>query len=361
MNDIAPATLSPQQRRSKNEKLTVDRLLDVFAKAGFPDKTMKPRAASQTQMNFYVMNSRNPREFFKGRMAEDIRKGDVAKYAAWRAEMRGGQMPTETLRQEMVVLSAALTYAEMMGWIEENRIAHGRPNYKDSNKIVHCTAFAPESGDQVHAIANHLFNIPKKAVYGWMTLFAAMTGMRASEIAVLRMDAAIDPSTGVPEPGYAKDGVLYIRRSKHGINPRYRMSPEFMEMFDCFMEWHLCFHASDPEYFPVHSRRRIVKDGRTRWEKIMTDPDVNFSAALGRACEALRIRKVRPHGLRSFFVTYHRRQGLRDELIAEMIGDKTVEYIQTIYGDVIDGPKLSMLPSNGEAAWLKWRKEASLR
>jgi len=56
---------------------------------------------------------------------------------------------------------------------------------------------------------------------------------------------------------------------------------------------------------------------------------------LKAACKALGIRRVSPHGLRSYFVTQAREAGLTDAEIAMLIGDKTgPAIIAHTYGDV---------------------------
>jgi len=67
---------------------------------------------------------------------------------------------------------------------------------------------------------------------------------------------------------------------------------------------------------------------------------------------------VTAHGLRSFYVTKRRSDGIADAQIAAEIGDNNVEMISQTYGDRppnwTGGQKLSFLPSEGLPAWRRW-------
>ena len=132
----------------------------------------------------------------------------------------------------------------------------------------------------------------------YLTLFAAMFGLRRSELLRLRVDAR-----SPDEPGYVEGNHLFLRRSKGGLNPWFELTADHLELLAGHRAWHA---RRSPWYFPGQNPKHYP--GRN-----------SFTTALRRASLALRIGLVTPHGLRSFYVTKRRGDGLGDMQVAAEI------------------------------------------
>jgi hypothetical protein len=75
---------------------------------------------------------------------------------------------------------------------------------------------------------------------------------------------------------------------------------------------------------------------------------------------ALGVHHVTPHGLRAFYVTKRRSDGVPDAQIAAEIGDSNPEMISQSYGGLpanwSGGEKVDFIPSKGQLAWSEWYK-----
>lgn len=258
----------------------------------------------------------------------------IEAYKNWRLRQFKDGKGTRAVDKETQTLSNVINYA-VFGTQQErlNYIKSNRPKYHVVK--THARDRMPGSAAVVHRLADYFFRKPVSEVFGWMTLFQMFMGVRTSELLRLQLNAAAD------EAGHVAAGHLHLgRRSKSGVNPYCIISPEFAEMLACFHRWHKTRFPRHQPYFPGPFGNVVSPPGHGH--------------ALTRACKQLGLPHLSPHGLRAYYVTKHRREGITDAAIAAQIGDKTVALISTIYGDIPGGQKLAWLPDQGLPAWQLW-------
>jgi len=267
----------------------------------------------------------------------------VPKYAAWRLRQFRDGRGTRAVDKEVQTLSNIINFAVFgTKQVRLNFVQSNRPRYH----VVRSPSRArmPESADVIHQLADYFLTASqhdgralRSEVFGWMTLFQMFMGVRTDELMRLRLDAKPE------EAGAIVNGWLHLgRRSKSGVNPYCAIGPEFGQMIQCFHRWHADRFPKAKAYFPS-------PDGELH--------HVSHCKALTRAARTLGLPHITPHGLRSYYVTKRRRDGILDSHIAAEIGDKTVSLIATTYGDTPGGQKLSWLPSQGLPAWTLWQNQ----
>lgn len=338
------ATASPFEPRGD----TFATAAAAYLKAGCPNKQGEPRAKTFCATETVCIDHLT--SYFGTFTLDKIRLKELMPYAKWRMALcrrAGGHRIVEL---DWQTLSNVINFSVLQGWSDFNFVRAGRPRLRFHNpqgsriaiRIRHCREVAPRSADDIHAIANHLFDNIRSETSGWYVLIAPLTGCRKSELLRLRLDAR------TPEdPGHLSEAHLYIRRSKSGVNPYVALTPDLLELFDCFLYWHGQRYSRNPWFFP----------GRGLRAARLIEPS-SISHAIHAACKSLELPTITPHGLRSYYVTKRRSDGASDELIAREIGDKTVETIRQTYGDIPpDRVKLTWRPSTGLPAWLRWRSQ----
>lgn len=293
---------------------TVANLLDRWSKAGFPNA--------------------------RGALPGDRHKRDHAKRIKFLSAVAGSKFASEispawcngyaTTRQkdrqrsravdlELGTLKTALDFAAVQGWIEKNPLGFGRPKFHRASEVVHCRERMPANADELHTLANALFEDRRSEVLGFLTLFLAYTGCRTSE--ALRCCAAAKSRY---EAGFVEGDFLWLKRSKGGINPFVMIHPALRRLLDTLFAWHRKTWAKSPWLFP---------SPRNRGDSPV-DPCA-LGHALTRICRLAALRHITPHGLRAYFVTVRRSQGINDAQIAAEIGDKTgPTIISQTYGDI---------------------------
>lgn len=314
-------------------------MAEMYLAASCPNNCLEPRppefcAVEKTRLKFLT-------QFFGTTPLDDIKIPKLHDYRIWRVTYCRRGKGNRTVDMDMCTLSNVISYAVAIGRIEMNYIKHGRPRFQKSAAVSRSRERAPASADQVHKIAEFFFRTLKSEVNGWLVLFSMMTGCRNVELRKLRMDAKTHD-----EPGFIQANCLFIRRAKGGVNPFIQITDEIAEMIDCFLYWHQCRYPESPWYFP----------GWVTGEPIQKD---SLRNAMYAACAHYQFRNFTPHGLRSFYVTKRRGDGIFDSQIASEIGDKTTSLISQTYGDVppnwLGRVKLSFKPSTGLPAWLQWQ------
>lgn len=279
--------------------------------------------------------------FFGSQPLASIKLVRLPEYKKWRiARLKRNTSGERTVDLDLCTLSNVMNYAVAIGSLDFNYI-RVRPRFRSDRDVDHCRQFAPQSADEVHAMADFFLEDPRSESQGWLTLFDAMSGCRISELLRLRTDA-----TSRDHPGYIERGFLFIRRSKKGINPFILITEEFQTMLVAFWNWHKTrFPKGSPWFFPGRSKDEPIR-GST------------FSHAIPRCAKALGLPHRKAHGFRSFYVTKRRSDGVSDTRIAKEIGDKTVALMEKSYGAVpenwVGGEPLSFIPKKREPAWNKW-------
>lgn len=319
---------------------TLAELADLYTAARCPNRKLEPREETFTQAE--TARVTRLKAFFGRLPAASIRLADLPRYKDWRIrQIKKAVGGERTVDLDLVTLSNILSYGVATGQLEFNYISRGRPCYRRAADIRHSRAVAPASAEIIHRLALHFFDTQRSEVFGWQALFAAFTGCRTSELLRLRLDA-----DAPGEPGHVAGNILFLgQRSKHGIDPWVNIFPEFAAMLTAHRRWHAELYPESPWYFP----------GRYPGQPVDRHA---FGHALRRACAALGLPHVTPHGFRSFYVTKRRSDGLTDTQIAGEIGDKTVALMQRTYGarpaNWTGGKVLTWLPSDSLPAWQKW-------
>lgn len=322
-------------------------LANLWLDANCPNSRLEPqpqRIPAETK------RVENLVSFFGKHHPDEIRPTLLPAFAAWRMRQCVKGSGERTVDLDLVTLSSVLTYGVLKGVCEFNAVKTHRPKYRKASDVRHARVVMPPSADAIHQLADHFFSDFRSEVFGWQALFAMFTGNRTSELLRLRTDART-----VDDPGFiqwAKNpkpdgplGLLHIQRSKHGMNPEVIIGAEFADMLACHKRWLRDRYPKNPFYLP----------GKLDKQPVMKN---SFSHALRRACVALGLPHITPHGFRAYYVTKRRSDGAADTVIAGEIGDATVSLMQTTYGDRpkswLGGEPLGWLPASGLPAWKKF-------
>ncbi len=315
-------------------------LAQLYLDAGCPNRRLEARGErfiTREKARVTLLQS-----FFGPVLAASIRLADIPRYKAWRIRQVKRGSGERTVDLDTSTLSNVLSYGVATGQLDFNYIRSGRPRYRRANDVRHSRATAPANASVIHQLADELLASVRSEVLGWQLLFAMFTGCRTSELLRLRLDAA-----GPHSAGFYNDGHLFLgARSKHGVNPWAMVGPEFADCLECFHRWHKDRFPRSPWYFPS--------------PKVAGQPvdPCALGHALARLCRQFELPHITPHGLRSFYVTKRRSDGVSDLIIANEIGDQTVSLLQTTYGarpaNWTGGAALSWMPAKGLPAWARW-------
>lgn len=313
---------------------------DRYEKDGYPNKRFERRDETS-----FARDERRKlvhlRAYFGKTPIDEIRIASLPGYQAWRQKrMLGGKGGMRTVEMDYVTLSNVLGHAVSLGWLDMNLVRHGRPRLVTEKNTRHCREVAPADGDELNRLAEMLFVTPKSEVLGWQLLVEAMTGCRTIEVLRMRIDART-----IEEPGFIEGNYLFLDRAKNGVNPFAMIHGDLAEVIEAHRRWLAVRFPLSKFWFPGADGLSPVR--RT-----------SLTHALSRVTQALGLPHRTSHGLRSFYVTKRRSDGVRDEQVAAEIGDKTVDLIRQTYGnrpaDWTGGKKMSWRPSSGAAAWERW-------
>lgn len=316
-----------------------DELSKIYMEEDCPNKRLEPRHngfVKEEQSRIVHLNN-----FFGRYPCDEIRLPLIPSYKNWRIKNIKKGTGERSVDKELVTLSNVLNYGVMSRIIEQNHVAFGRPKYRRSTDVKHCRESAPATADIIHKLARHFFKSRRSEVLGWQLLFTMFTGCRTSEMLRLMLDA-----DSPAKPGFIQGNYLFLRRSKGGVNPFAVIGKEFSKMIRAFKKWHTLRFPDVHFYFPNHMGDCISRHA--------------LSNGLKRACEQLEINHVTPHGVRSFYVTKRRSDGINDVAIAGEIGDKTTLLMETTYGsrppNWFGGGDLTWMPKNSLPAWDQWAR-----
>jgi integrase len=240
---------------------------------------------------------------------------------------------------ELNTLSAALTHAVNAGALAANPISN-RPRFR--RKVVnHCRDFAPLTGDELHKLAAELFSDWRSQPLGWQLLVGAMTGCRTSEVVRLRWDG-----TSRRDPGFIEGDHMWVARSKNGVNPFVQIHPALADALKAMRSWRAARKNQRSSPWLFSSSRRPGKPVEI----------TSLTKALRAISERVVGHLVTSHGLRSFFVTVRRSQGIPDAQIAAEIGDKSgASIIVSTYGAIppnwSGAAQIDWMPAEGKPAW----------
>jgi integrase len=316
--------------------LTLGAVLDLYREAHCPDRHQQPR--DQHRLVQEESRIRKLLPFWQNHKPEHVRPAlDFPRYLAHRT-FRKGAHGGRAVDLELATLANACRWAVMVGKLQSSPFVGPRPKFR-SRQIQHCRDAAPLDAGELHSLAAYLFERTERVVLGWQLLLEAFTGCRTSEILALRWDAQ-----RAGDPGFQDGAWLWLRRCKGGVNPFALIHPALRALLDALAVWRRDLCPKTPWYCPSprDARRPVDRSG--------------LAHALRHAGPAVLGRRITSHGMRSFYVTVRRSQGVTDAQIAAEIGDSTgASLIASTYGSVppnwrAEAP-LAWLPATHPAAW----------
>lgn len=316
----------------------IGELCSEYLKARCPDRNHRPRTGS----SFDGEKSRIERllPFWSNRKVSSLKHKDCAAYHSWRKKNITRGDGGQAVDMELTTLSNVLHWAVYVGKADSNPLALNRPRFRNRKNITHCRETMPVDGNELHALATHFFSHPRSEAIGWQLLLEAMTGCRTSEVLRLRWDAKHQG-----EPGFIDGEWLWLNRSKGGVKPFVQIHPALSECIAALKHWRDWRHPQSKWWLPSP----LVKGA----------PLVRHSLTHGLKREGIAAitggARRTSHGLRAYYVTVRRSQGISDAQIADEIGDKSgASIIVETYGSVPPNWRgsvaLSWMPS-GKPAW----------
>lgn len=319
---------------------TVAKVLTAYKDADCPDRDLHKRperSEAEEKRRCDVLL-----RFFRHQRVRDLDKEMCAEFGAWRLKNteRDGMTGRRAADHELVTLSNALDFCHL-----STEAIKGRRSLYKPSQARHCRDCAPMSGDELHELASLIFagNF-RGQVLGWQLLFEAFTGVRTNEALLWRMDAKRKGPVG--EPGFYDGNILWLHRSKRGVNPWVVVKdrPELKALIEAHEKWHEKYFAESPWYFPS------ISDPMQPVEKSA----LNRKLTRLFECDDVK-KKFTSHGMRAFYVLVRRSQGIADGQIAAEIGDRTASLIESTYGALPTnwqgGAEVSFLPTKGKPAW----------
>lgn len=318
------------------EPRSIGELCVEYLKAKCPDRNHRPKDGEQ--LAWMAMRLKNIQPFWSKRLPHQIKLHDCATYYAWRKKRikrgNGGRM----IDLELGVLSSVLNWAVNTGLSEVNPIAIGRPKFRPKT-VKHCRDAMPLDGNELHALAAHLFEVRQSEALGWQLLLEAMTGCRTSEVLRMRWDAK---HRG--EAGFIENDWLWLKRSKGGVSPFVFIHPALRECLEAMKRWRVWRYPDSPWFIPSY---------RDNGEPVHR---TSLTHALAKAAPLISAGHRTSHGLRAYYVTMRRSEGIKDGQIADEIGDKSgAAIVVSSYGAVPPNWRgsaaLSWLPTEGKPAW----------
>lgn len=320
---------------------TVGTLVDGYVKAGCPDKHFRARTGKQLSQE--ICRTKKLSELMGEVVADDLRTRHCLTYHSARvSQVRAGSSGNRTVDLELSTLSSILRWALRRGLIDADPL-HGRrpPRFQPSPERK-CREAMPADANELHALAAHLFDDRRSEALGWQMLLESFTGCRTIEVLKMRWDAAPHRA------GYVDGEHLWLERAKRGVNPFVLIHPALRSLLDELKRWRKIRRPKSPWFIPSYRH-----DGR--------DPidSCSLTHALQKASALLCNGAPRTsHGLRAYYVTVRRSQGISDGQIAAEIGDSTgAAIISSTYGDVPPnwrgGEAMSWMPPDGIPAWTR--------
>jgi integrase len=205
---------------------------------------------------------------------------------------------------ELQMLSNVFRLAVRRAVLKANPLA-GRACYSVASEIRHCREVAP-TPDGLHQIEYWLRGRGEQETAD-LACFLGYSGLRIGEALMLDWEC-VDWG----------EGLLHVTREKKGVFPWVPLSADLVGLLRQ-MQTRARSHLLFPSPFDPNAPRE-----RTA-----------FGNRLRKACKALGIGHVTPHGLRSYYVSRCRESGLTDAEVSMLIGDKSgPALIAAVYGSL---------------------------
>lgn len=348
--------------------VTVGALAADWIAAGCPFSNVKLRTAKESAP--LAAAWRRAEWWWAGKVWTAIRPQTLDDYFLARCDQvrlysAGRYTGQRTVDVELAALSCLGQWAVLASRVATNPFAT-RETYQDAETIRHCHHAMPENDEQFHRVLTWLWTHrnppstlrPAAAVDRHQDLaagclaFMALTGLRPGEPEFLRQQPAATAfpdrlSTALPGLIYpAPDGSrrLKVHRLKRGQNPAVLLHPALTDFLGAW-ESHasVCLDGDDAGSVPASRPLFPISAG------LVADQ-------LTRACAALGLPRMKPHGFgRAYYVRVRRSQGADDATIAVELGQSSNgDLIRSVYGDPGDGVGGNLydwLPADGAPAW----------
>ena len=343
--------------------LTVDALAKEWLELGLPDakgraRAGKPAAALRAFTTAAL-------RWWTGRRLNAVSRQTMNEFAAWRRQHTPRGQGDSSTDHELTTLSNLCQWAVGAGKLDANPFAK-REKYRLAEDINKCHLHMPDDDQQLHAILKWLWADPAnevRIIAGAWLCFCTLSGLRPGEPATLQRVPPADkfpPNLDAAAPGLSypmPDGTrrMKVARLKRGQNPAIILHPVLTDFLNVWTAW-LALHR------PLASSLSAGGEGRGEVALLfpLSNPDA-LNDQLDRACRALNLREMKPHGFgRAYYVRVRRSQGIDDAAIASELGQSTNgELIRSVYGapkDPVGGQLHDWLPADAAgksvpAAW----------
>lgn len=323
---------------AKTRDPSVGSLLDHYDKLGCPERRGTPRrsrALSDERARLALL-----RQFWERRLSSEVCFATASDYGRKRLTVAKGKTG-RAVDMELTTLSNAITCARQFGLVTTNPIdGSNRPRFHNRANARHARDVMPESAEELHEILDRLFSREQSEAIGWQATFEALTGCRTGEVLRFRVDGRNSRT-----PGFVDEDHLHLARLKGGVNPWVVLTPELRSAIVAHRAWLANRFPESPWWFPCRLDQGVLPTNR-----------ISLTNALQRVAKALSLPGRTSHGLRAYFVTVRRSQGIPDGQIAAEIGDRTgASIIESTYGGVPPNWRgkghLTWLPKGRNPAW----------
>lgn len=335
---------------SERATLTVGQLLDEYLEAGCPDRRLRPRAGRALREERRILAL--ARRWWAPKGARSVNAADCDEFVAWRqadvqarraaGDLRVSGSGLRAAELELAALSNALEFAVRRRRLDGNPLAT-RPNYRHADDIEHAHARQPATDEELHQIGRWMIQTGRE-VSAARVLFQALSGLRCGEYQLIW-----DALAG--QPGHQFSGIrdgrrvdlLWVVREKRGLDPAVEIHPALASFIAAWRRHCRAHWPSSPHWFPQATFPDRPQAGD------------DSGRDLAAACAALGLPRRTTHGLRAFYVTTLRSQGISDSTIASRLGHRSgAGLIATTYGQphqVFGTLTHDWLPNDGVPAW----------
>lgn len=315
-------------RTAERARLCVSTVMDEYTDAGCPDRHLQPRQGTQLREHNRILAL--ARRWWGPKPARNITQADMDEYVAWRqadveARRAAGDLVARgtgvrAAELELAALSSVFHWAARRRRVDANPFAT-RGTYRVPGTVVNAQVHQPSSDEELHALCVWMIQ-QGRPVSAARCMFQALTGLRLGEY-LLRWDAAAG------QPGWICGGlrnglevqVLCISREKHGLNPAVAIHPSLEAFITAWRAYAHRHWPTSPWWFP----RASSPDQPAHVDDSPRD--------LLAASRALGLPGRTSHGLRAFYVTVRRSQGVSDAQISEELGHRSgAGLIARVYG-----------------------------
>lgn len=330
-------------------KLSVQELAEIYLRAGCPKRDGKPREGKQLSEEQRRVGYLT--QYFGSKPHNAVTIEDWRRYKRSREETRerkncSGDRAIDLEKKTWDAIFRVAQLHRSTTGVAGNPLPPIRFHHAD--QVRHARDVMPASGDELHAIAEHLFlSSAESQTLAWLMLYQAKIGHRIGTMLELRRDAAAG------EPGYLERNekgipkIIYLvrRRTHKGTHGHRRVDSELRDLVEAHFAWLNEKFPTSPWYFPssIDPTRHVDESSLTGAEE--------------RACKALGIPKRTSHGNRAFSINCLRSdrtadgfQKIPDAEIAVLHGQKSAKEIIEVYGDAPPA-RLTWKPKDRPLAW----------